>query len=335
MRKQAREIRYFFYSQAFADGLRSAIAILLPALIGSYLDFFETGLTISLGAMFVGMTDSPGPLIHRKNGMLICCGIIFIVALITALAQRNVVTMGIEIAVVTFFFSMFTVYGNRATSVGNAAILSMILTMEGALKNNQILPHAFLILAGGLYYLALSLLLHTIRPYRIAQRTLGECVREIAAYLSIKADFYNPSTDLDRNYRRLVAQQIIVNEKQDAVRELFFKTRQIVKETTSEGRRLVLTFVETVDLFEVITASYYDYALLRKQFSDTGALELMSASVRKLAMELDAIGRAIQSNTSFVPGFDYDEEMKRLKSGIDTLVQNENNTVILKKILVN
>ena len=71
-----------------------------------------------------------------------------------------------------------------------------------------------------------------------------------------------------------------------------------------------------------------------KQFSDTGALELLSASVRKLAMELDAIGRAIQSNTSFVQGFDYDEEMKRLKSGIDTLVQNESNTVILKKILV-
>src|SRR5206468_7635741 len=105
MKKQAREIRYFFYSQAFADGIRAAIAILLPALAGSYLNFFETGLTISLGAMFVSMTDSPGPLIHRKNGMLICCGFTFLVALLTAFAQRNVYTMGIEIAVVTFFFS--------------------------------------------------------------------------------------------------------------------------------------------------------------------------------------------------------------------------------------
>jgi uncharacterized membrane protein (TIGR01666 family) len=336
MQKQAQEIQYFFYSQAFSDGFRAAFAILLPALIGSYIGYFEIGLSFSLGAMCVSLTDAPGPLLHRRNGMLFCSTFAFFVAIVTPFARLNDYTMGTEVALVTFLFSMFNVYGNRATSVGNAAILVMILTMDKPIAADEVLPHAFFILGGGIFYTFLSLLLQTIRPYRIAQRALGDCIREIATYLSIKADFYNIDTELDQDYRRLVAQQIIVNDKQDAVRELFFKTRRIVQESSNEGRRLVFTFVETVDLFENITASYYDYSLLRQQFGHTGALDDISRSLKKMAFELDAIGLAILGGTSFTKTFDYDEELKELKSGIDALAQkNTVNTLVLRKILVN
>src|SRR3954468_248185 len=307
--KNASEIRYFFYSQAFADGLRASFAILSPALAGSYFGFFETGLTISLGAMCVSLTDAPGPLIHRKNGMLFCSLFVFIMALITAFARLNMVTILFEIAASSFFFSMFNVYGNTAAAVGNAALLIMILSMDTPVLPSYALVHALFVLAGGIYYLIFSLLLHTIRPYRIAQRMLGECIREIATYLTIKSDFYNVHTNIDNDYRRLVAQQIVVNEKQDSVRELFFKTRKIVEESTNEGRRLIFTFIETVDLFEDITASYYDYNLLRQQFGQSGALELINESLKKISFDLDRVGIAIQSNTAFMPSFDYDEEL--------------------------
>lgn len=336
MRKQATEIRYFFYGQAFADGLRAAIAILLPALIGSYYGFFNIGLAFSLGAMCVSLTDAPGPLIHRRNGMLFCIAFLFITAVFTSLAQGNVYTLGIAIAAVSFFFSMFNVYGNRATSVGNAAILVMILTMDKPVPLAEIPIQAAYVAGGGLFYMAFSLLLHQLRPYRFAQRALGDSIREIATYLSIKADFYNADTGLDEDYRRMVAQQIVVNEKQDAVRELFFKTRQIVEESTDEGRRLIFTFVETVDLFENITASYYDYDLLRKQFAHTGALTAISRSLKKMAAELDAIGIAIQAQVPHARLFDYDAELRRLKSEVDELVRAEpGNALVLRKILVN
>lgn len=336
MKTQAREIQYFFFGQAFADGFRTAFAILLPALLGNYLGFFEIGLTISLGAMCVSLVDAPGPIVHRKNALFITSALVFAVAGITSFAQLNVYTMALEIALVSFFFSMFNVYGNRATSVGNAVILVMILTMDTPIATASVLPHALLILAGGIFYTIVSLLLHTLRPYRIAQRALADCIREIATYLSIRSNFYDADVDLDENYKKVVSQQIIVNDKQDAARELFFKTRQIVKESTSYGRRLVFTFVETVDLFEDITASYYNYDLLRKQFAHTGALELIHASLKKIAFELDSIGVAIQANTSFTKTFDYDEEVKQLKSEIDRIApKGESQTLVLRKILVN
>lgn len=333
---KAKEIQYFFYSQAFADGLRATFGIIAPALLGLFFNFFDVGLSVSLGAMAVSLTDAPGPVIHKKNGMLICSGFIFLMAIITPLARLNVYTMSIEIGVAAFFFSMFNAYGNRATSVGNAALLVMILTMDKPVPANEIWINALLIAGGGIFYTILSLLLYTIRPYRIAQRFLGDCIREVSKYLSIRSEFYNPQTDLDDNYKKMIAQQIIVNEKQDAVRELFFKTRQIVRETTKEGRRLVFTFVETVDLFEDITASYYDYALLRKQFEHTGALEIIHRTLQKVFNELDAVGFAIQTNTNFSQSFNFDNEIRQLKNEIDIIAaKDQTNTLVLKKILVN
>jgi len=336
MQQQVREIKYFFYSQAFADGLRATIAILLPSLLGLYFDFFQTGLTISLGCMCVSLTDAPGPIIHKRNGMLFASMFAFLIAIITGFARVNVYTLGFEIILAAFFFSMFNVYGNRAASVGNSGLLMMILTMDVNLQLAQVLPHSFLILAGGIFYTLLSLSLHAIRPYRISQRVLGDCLREIAQYLSIKADFYDSAVDLDGNYKKLVAQQIVVHEKQEAVREVLFKSRQIVEETTTEGRRLVYTFTEVVDLFENITATYYDYAVLRKQYANTGALKLISHTLKKAGDELNAIGFAIQSNTSFSPQFEYDNELDQLKANIDAIASKEQlHSLVLGKILVN
>jgi len=332
---QIREARYFFYSQAFADGLRASFAIILPALLGSYFGFFEIGLKISLGAMVVSLTDAPGPPLHKRNGMLIAAGLAFITAIITGFAATQVYLMALTIVLVTFFFSMFTVYGARASSVGNAAMLIMILTMDAPVGTSNILLQAVYILAGGLFYFSLSMLLYFLRPYRHAQRALGDCVREVASYLRLRAAFYDTATPIDANYRKLIAQQIIVNEKQDAARELFFKTRQIVEESTEEGRRLVFTFVETIDLFEDITASYYDYERLRQQFGDSGALELIHHSLLRVASELDRIGIAIQTNTSYTAAMDFDSEVKNLKANIDALVQPEDNRMVLRKIIVN
>lgn len=336
MQRQTQDIKHFLYSQAFADGFRATFSILAPSLIASYFDMFDAGLAVSLGALCANLADAPGPFIHKRNGMLICAFCVFLVVFITIYARQNIYTMGLEIAVVCFFFSMFNVYGNRATSVGNAAILAMILTMDKPIPTSDALTYSLLVLGGGFWYTSISLLLYKIRPYRAPQRVLGECIMEMAKYLSIKADFYDTSTSLDEDYKKLVAQQVVVNEQQNNVREILFKTRQIVKESTTMGRKLVMAFVDTVDLFEDITASYYDYENLRKRFEHTGILKDIASLIRKMAMELNKIGFAIQANESYRKNERLDSELRILKEKIDALARDEGNSIlVLKKILVN
>ena len=335
MQQQAKEIKYFLYSQAFADGIKTTIGILMPALLALYFDAIDLGMTMSLGAMAVSLTDAPGPLIHKRNGMFICLVFIFIVALITPVARLNVWALGLEIFIASFFFSMFSVYGNRATAVGSASMLVMILTMDHPVLQNQLLVHGSLILAGGTWYLLISIIFYHLQPYRMAQRILGESIRELAGYLKIKSAFYNADTDLDENYKKLVAQQIVVSNKQDAVREILFKTRQIVSESTATGRKLVWTFVETIDLFEDVTATLYDYSSLRNRFSHTDILKEFSDFISQMSSELDQIGMAIQNNHIYTrPNFE--PHLIYLKSRIDEYSRtSEKNILVLKKILVN
>ncbi len=333
-----RSARYFLFSHYFSDGLRTTAAILLPALY-----FFRVqnqpdwGLMIGLGALCASITDSPGPLVHKRNGLLVCCGFIFLTAILTGYARLNPWTLGLEIGVLSFFFALFTVYGNRAAAVGSAGMLIMILMMDRPLPTSDIWLHATLILAGGLWYTAISLLFRQFRPYRQAQQALAECVHEIAHFLRIKADFYDGRTNLDDDYRRLVAQHVTVSEKQDVVRELLFKSRRMVAETTSEGRALVLTFADVVDLYEQISAMYYDYQSLRERFGNTGLLNEVARLVRRLVDELDAIGLSIQESGTPHPRLDFSAELTHFNTLIDSLEPSEQtgSPLVLKRILVN
>jgi uncharacterized membrane protein (TIGR01666 family) len=333
MNTEVKEIRYFFYTQAFADGLKMSFGILLPSIVCSLLGNFNLGLTISLGALCVCLADAPGPVVHKKNGMLICSGFVFLVAFITIFARQNIYTLGLEIIIITFFFSMLNVYGNRATAVGNASILIMILTMDKPIAASEAFSTSLLIFSGGIYYTILSLSFYTLRPYRNAQRILGECIREIASYLNLKADFYDTTKQLDPTYKKLFSQQIVVHEKQDACREILFKTRQIIRETTNTGRKLVWTFVETVDLFEEITASYYDYEIVRKHFGNSAILNKISSAIKLMAADLDKIAIAIQSNTTIDSNLSYNDLLAELKKEADNEVAV--SSIVLKKILVN
>jgi uncharacterized membrane protein YccC len=334
MNKRVRQVSYFLSSQYFSDGIRTTLSILLPSLVFAQFDQLQTGLAMSLGALNVSISDAPGPVMHRRNAMLTSILIAFLVTLITGFARMNSYTMGVEVLLFGFFFSMFGVYGNRATSVGTAALLIMILMIDRPMDAAGVVREAVLVLAGAAWYTAISLLMSQLQPYRLAQQALGQCIHEIAKLMAIKADFYTISTPLEEDYRRLIAQQVVVSEKQDAVREVLFKSRRIVAESTPIGRLLVLTFVDMVDLYEQIIAMYYDYEAIRKRFGQSGILDQIASIIRRLSIEMDHLGLAIQSPVSVRKPYDYKPLLEDIKRSIDALGDTEGSTLVLKKILV-
>jgi len=332
--ERSQQIRYFLFSQYLSDGIRITLEIIIPAIVFSFLGDLETGLALSLGALCVSISDGPGPEIHKRNGMLLCNIFVFISAFLTGMLNGNMLSLGLLILCASFIFTMFSVYGNRATSVGFAALLIMILQMTEVIPPTQVFKESLLILCGGVWYMLVALLFYKITPYRPAQRSLGDCIHETAKYLLIKSEMYNPKSDPEEQYQKLLQQQINVNEKQNAVRELLFKNRELLKESTRAGRLLVLTFVDVVDLFEHIMATWYDYNLLRKKYIATGILEEISLIIKQIAGEMNNIGEAIQANSSYKKEFDLLTELTILKEKIDALPDKE-NTFMLKKILIN
>jgi uncharacterized membrane protein (TIGR01666 family) len=337
MKIDTREIKSFFYSQYFSDGLRMTIGILFPSLLLMQFNHFADGLTMSLGALCICTIDNPGPLTHKRNAMAIGNLFLFIVAVITGFARLNIFTLGLEVTLLSFLFSMFIVYGNRAASVGTCALLVMIFMMDKAAKPNEILVLSLTILAGGIWYMIFSIIFFGIRPYRATQQTLGESIADIAKFVRIKADFYVSTSDIDENYRKLVSQQIKVSQHQDAVRELLFKSRLIVRESTNASRILVLTFLDLVDMFEQIMATHYDYSHIREKYKKTGVLDEMAGILQGMADELDNIAYMVLSNNRIKHKPDFITDLEQLKSRIDEIDNSDQGTsnIALKKILIN
>ncbi len=337
MRLPTRKIYSFFYSQYFSDGLRITLGVLIPALFFNRIGQLATGVTVALGALCVSVVDAPGPVVYKRNSMIICCLLLLLVSLITGFVQPYHILLGVEVVLFSFFFSMFPIYGNKTASIGTCALLIMIFMIEKRMEPHQVVASSLLILAGGIWYTVLSLLFFGIRPYRAAQQALGECISEVALYLRLKARFYAEKTNTDENYKDLVSQQIKVSQHQDAVRELLFKSRTIVKESTHTSRMLILIFVDLVDLFDQITYTHYDYDNLRKIYLKTGLLEEISRLINQMAGELDQVGFSVQSRKKYKSTITHTEDLEQLKNHIDEIAaaNQQTSTLFLKKILIN
>ncbi|MCJ8211117.1 FUSC family protein [Mucilaginibacter sp. RS28] len=333
----SREIKSLLFSHYFSDGLRITLGVMLPSLIFAQFGMLDAGLTLSLGAVCVCGVDTPAPTHYRRNALAIGNLLVFLVAIITGFARLNVYTLGAEVVAFSFLFSMFIVYGNRATSVGTAALMVMIFMMAREMEPREVLSYSLTITAGGVWYMAFSLVFFSIRPYRAAQQAVAENITDVVKFLRIKADFYLPETDIDDNYRKLVSQQVTVSQHQDQVRELLFKSRQVVKESTRASRILVLTFTDLVDLYEHIMATHYDYREIRERFGQTSVLRNIALTLQSMANELDNIAYAILSNTRYRHLKSFYPELEALKKEIDALPQNAagGSNIVLKKILIN
>jgi uncharacterized membrane protein (TIGR01666 family) len=313
-----RQYKRFINSHYLSGAIRITVGITLPAIFLGYFNNLSAGIVVSIGAMCVANTDNPGPIHHRRNGMIACVLIIFLVSLLTGLASGSAVFTGLLVLVFCFLFSLMSIYGTRAGSIGINALLVMVLSIDRNRQGWDILVNAAYVLAGGVWYTVLSLLLYSFRPYKLVQQALGDCVQATAEYLRIKASFYSRDVDYDDSYRRLLESQIAIQEKQDLLQELIFKSRKIVKESTHTGRILMMIFLDIMDLFERIMTSQQDYRLLHRFFDDSPLMEECRKLILDLAVELDGIGLAIMSGKPSVDRASLSPRIRQMRESLES-----------------
>jgi len=337
-----RSIQDFLLSTYFADGLRITFGVLLPSLILAQFGLLKFGMTLSLGALCISVVDTPGPIVHRRNAMLVTTALITILSVIVGLTNKSPYFVGGLLVICSFIFSMFFLYGNRAASIGTAVLLMMVLSIDDVRPWQDVLIYSLMVFAGSLWYTALSYFFYRLRPYRLVQQTLSDSIHEISKFLRSKALFYHQNINYDDNYAELLQLQVQVHEKQDAVRELLFKTREIVRDSTPEGRFLLLVFVDTVDLYEQVMSTYYNYKQLHDQFDSVGILSKYEQVINRIATELDEVAFALKTGGTPRPPSILIRQVNNLKAAINSLEQenkdgkyNTLGIIALKNIEVN
>jgi uncharacterized membrane protein (TIGR01666 family) len=304
------EFRKFISSQHLYTGLRITAGVIIPAFLLYHYGLLVAMIGIPMGALFVSLTDNPGPIAHRRAGMLISIGINALVVLITGYSRVSPFMIGMEIIIFGIFFSLIAVYGNRANTIGLIALIVFILNIDADQGRQPLLQQAAYITIGGIWYALLSLVLYTLRPYRPIQQLLGECLMETAAYLRMRAAFYGKDRNDEDIFHQLMLHQVNIRNHQDELREMLFTTRKVLSESTRKGRVLMMTFLDSIDLMERIMTSQQNYTLLQQEFAETGILERLKDHIIILGNELHHVGMAIQGGYSYQSTQELDHQLQ-------------------------
>ncbi|WKS94313.1 FUSC family protein [Riemerella columbina] len=295
MKDYATELKKFFSGQNIYTGVRISLAVLVPSLIFSYFGVFKMFFLFPLGTSFIAFVDQPGPFIRRRNTLIGAIVSFFMVATIASLLKDYPLLVLVELVVMGLFFNMIGVFGQRLAAVGGLSLVVLAIFIDGHLTGEHIFYNILIFTAGAAWYLLLFSVLAQLQPYKLAKQMVGENYIELGKYLEIKAKFYGKNPDYEQLLSQLLAQQVLIKNTQEETRDLVFRTRKFVNESTTTSRLLMLSFISSIDLYEKLLTSETDYQKLQQRFSGTRILGQIQQTLQLLASELSHIGVSTQA----------------------------------------
>jgi len=307
-----KEIQKFTTSQYWNSGVRITTGVLVPMLIMIHQNWLSSGIPFLWGALFVSLTDTPGPIQHRRNGMLAAITLNTFVVIVTGFLYHYEILLLIQVLVFSFFLSLLGIYGVRAGAVGTLAIVVMLINMSPFRDHDNFLLDALLTAAGGIWYGSFSLTLYRFQPYRLVEQALGESLFQIADYIRARASFYRMGTDINDCFNQVMQKQVEVLKTQNQLRELIFTTRLFVSDPSTKSRSLMMVFLESLDLFEESMHTYQDYKLLQQHTRHTELLPKFYLVILKLEAELERIGLSVQAGVPVKQMPDFTNELAGL-----------------------
>lgn len=304
----ALDIRTFLFSHYFYTGVRIAIGVVGLTLLVFNIADMPTTMTVFLGALCTSLMDLPSPLRHKFNEMLAGVLLCTLVMLVISLAAPITWLVSAMMVVVSFFASMMVVYGKKTMPLQFAALMVMTLSMENQVPISAALLHCVFFLAGGLGYLAYSMAVSWFLRRRIKQQVLAEALFELAGYLRIKADFYDVRQDLAGQFNKLVRQQIVVADKQQASRDLILRDLH-----TKQDGLLVQVHLSMLELYEQVLSTHADYTFLRNHFGDADVMIFLRDLANKAGEDIESIAYAITRKKASTPTVNYKAELRAIQ----------------------
>ncbi|HEX7748938.1 MAG TPA: FUSC family membrane protein [Bordetella sp.] len=291
-------LRRFLYGHYFFGGIRQAVGMLLPAILGSFFGHFALGIVATLGALCLAIIDQPGgPQRHLPGEMLAGAFICTASVAVTGLASTHPALLWLAVIAQCFFLSMFTVFGRRGSLMAFGGLLLMTLTMHTPMPPELVLTDTVATLAGALFYLCFSMLTRSMMMLYAERQTLAAALFATADYVAVRSRFYDETTDLDEVYRLLIRSQSAMSEKHQFARDNVLRALPKGNSHGNADRIMIWNiFVDMLQLRDTLLATYTDYALLRRTLAGQDALIFMRDALRKMSIELDRIALDVSRN---------------------------------------
>ena len=294
------KIRKFTDTTHFTNAIKVTLAAVIPVMIFSYLGKFELGFAMALGAFFTYPSDIPSSLRHKINGVLVTAVLVAAINLIVNIVFPYSWIFYPFLAVLIFLISMISVYGQRATMISFSGLIAVSLAFASISTGWTMLLHAGLILAGGLFYLVISLIFHYVRPHRYIELQIAECIKLTAKYLKLRSDLWTINTDKKSIIEKQLHLQVELNTIHQNIREVLISSHT-TSGSSNQNRTMLLVFISLVEILELALSTAFDHDKLHQKFDNhPKVLHTYQNLAYNLATSLKQLSKSIKKSTKYI-----------------------------------
>jgi uncharacterized membrane protein YccC len=276
LKEKLKQLELFLKSTNFDRGIRLGVGIAVPFALLYFFGYFKYAPAVVIGAVLNTPGDVPGSIKRKVNAILISIGLTMLITAVILFSKPILPLLLIVLAVISFLVSMISVYGFRASLVSFSGLLAMVIAFAIQKETtHEILVQVGLMGIGGLWYLILSLIFQKITPKKDHNQLLSDTLLFIGEYLKLRAKLLTKKTKRDENLKQTFALQNKINEKHETLRETLLTARKRSGRSRYE-EKLLLIFVSSIKIFELIEAKHLDYKMIDRIFG--GRKEFLKAS---------------------------------------------------------
>lgn len=227
-----------------------------------FLGYFEYAPAVVLGTFLNAPGDIKGSIKHKVIAILISIGLMMFITTIILFSKPFLPLLLLSLILITFFVSLISVYGFRASLVSFSGLLAMVVAFAINKETPQeIFLQVALMGVGGLWYLVVSYIFQKLAPKKDQNQLLSETLLLIGKYLKLRAKLLTKKTERDELLKEAFVLQHQINEKHETLREALLTRRKRSGHSRYEEKQLLI-FISSINIFELIEAKHLDYKMI-------------------------------------------------------------------------
>ena len=231
-----------------------------------FLGYFEYAPAVVLGTFLNAPGDIKGSIKHKVIAILISIGLMMFITTIILFSKPFLPLLLLSLILITFFVSLISVYGFRASLVSFSGLLAMVVAFAINKETPQeIFLQVALMGVGGLWYLVVSYIFQKLAPKKDQNQLLSETLLLIGKYLKLRAKLLTKKTERDELLKEAFVLQHQINEKHETLREALLTRRKRSGHSRYEEKQLLI-FISSINIFELIEAKHLDYKMIDSIF---------------------------------------------------------------------
>ena len=298
------KIKEFTVDMSFTNALKAMLSALIPFYVFSKFGDINSGLTMAIGALFTFPSDIPSNLKHKINGLLVTILILSGSNLIINLAYPHPFLFYPVFSILVFFLSMLSVYGQRGTMVAFSALLTISISFAHIHAGTKILEFSWLLIAGGLFYLIISILFYFISPHRYTELQIIECIKLTSKYLKLRGELWELNSDRKEITRKQLILQVELNEIHEKLREILVRNRTDYG-SSNQNRKMHLSLIHLVEIMELAVSTSFDHNKLHQKFDNHPKILMTYQNLAfSLSKNLKSLSKKIRKREVYVPKID-------------------------------